>query len=205
MTKMGDFLSAANLRISILQSSDAVLDFYSIPSRPLATTGVIVSAKDRCSFICPKLSKDEEIVIEFDAFSAKEGKNVTAGVVDVYYTSKEGEEEKVPISIKYNIPPSPPWKSYTFILGGAAGVFFVLFIFFFSRMRRKEKEVGSYKNAKEELGKTLEAHVEAKEKIEENMSKIKRLVTYYMSGEKQTETIKIIEEVNKEMDKIKEG
>ena len=36
------------------------------------------------------------------------------------------------------------------------------------------------------------------------MSKVKRLVTFYMSDEKQTETINIIEEVNKEMDKIKE-
>ncbi len=79
-----------------------------------------------------------------------------------------------------------------------------LFILYFSKLRRKEKEVESYKDAKEELEKSLKAHVEAKKKIEENMSKVKRLVTFYMSDEKQTETINIIEEVNKEMDKIKE-
>jgi Mg-chelatase subunit ChlD len=109
MMKMGEFLSAANLRISILQSSDAALDFYSIPSRPLATSGVIVTAKDSSSFVCPKLSKGEEIIIEFDAFSAKEGENITAGVVDVDYTSKGGKEEKVPVSAKCSIPPTPPW------------------------------------------------------------------------------------------------
>jgi len=83
-TKMEEFLSAINLQIVISQSEDAVLDFYSIPSRPLATSGVIVTAEDRSSFISPKLSRGEEIVIEFDAFSAKEG-NITVGVVDVYY------------------------------------------------------------------------------------------------------------------------
>jgi len=201
--KLDEFLSAVNLRIVISQSSDAILDLYSIPSRPTATTGVIVTAKDKSSFTCAKLSENEKIEIEFDAFTAKEG-DVNAGVVDVYYTDKDGSGKKLPISIKYNIPPSPSWKSYTLILGVATGVFFVLFILYFSKLRRKEKEVESYKDAKEELEKSLKAHVEAKKKIEENMSKVKRLVTYYMSDEKQTETINIIEEVNKEMDKIKE-
>lgn len=200
MTKMGEFLSAANLRISILQSSDAVLDFYSIPSRPLVTSGVIVTAKDSSSFVCPKLSKGEEIIIEFDAFSAKEG-NITAGVVDVYYTSKDGTEEKVPVLAESIIPPTPPWETYTFIFVVVAVIFLCLSTLLFSKLKKEKSTASLYNTEKEKLKKILQVHDTTKKNIKTYIKELrdKHIRFSIPDEEKRIEPLKLLNKIEKEL------
>lgn len=200
MTKMGKFLSAANLRITILQSDDAILDLYSIPSRPLVTSGVIVTAKDSSSFVCPKLSNGEEIVVEFDAFSAKEG-NITAGVVDVYYTSKDGAEEKVPVLAESTIPPTPPWfLILTITVVILFGVLVTLLIM--TKRWREEKGIAAEKS---------KVSIEYKSRLNDNKAIIEKAIgkikeandfVIHETGESE-EIINRLEEATKKLKEVK--
>lgn len=153
------------------------MDFYSIPSRPLATTGVILSAKDRCSFICPKLSKDEEIIIEFDAFSAKEGM-MDAGIVNVSYVDKDGSVRVVSEHAYHDVPPLPFYKSPP-ILAIIALLLFILLVFTMVSSRRKMGEkYRTRENAKKESLRKIEDKVtELRGSVEDELGSYNKIMS----------------------------
>lgn len=125
-----EFLSAANLRIIISQCDEAVLDHLSIEE--MVKPSVALTKKGYFEFVSPKLTPGQKIDLEFDSFTTKKGVNVTAGVVDVYYTGQEGRDENTSISAKYNVPPPPPppidGVPLIYVIGSLIGVAFLSFV-----------------------------------------------------------------------------
>lgn len=136
-TEMEEFLSAANLRILISQSSDTVLDYLSV--KEMVSPGVVLSRKGYFEFISPKLTPGKEIELKFDAFSAKKGL-INAGIVNVSYLNKEGITKSVNVSAYYKVSPPPLWSSPK-ILIAVIVLLLILLVFTVMSSGRKIKKV----------------------------------------------------------------
>ena len=79
-----EYLSAVGLEITINQG-EAIIDHTSVkPYFPLTKI-------DDFHYVCPKLGRDEEILLRFDAYYTGESKEINAGEISVAYLDREGE------------------------------------------------------------------------------------------------------------------
>lgn len=110
------YLSAVGLNLEIIQTKDAIIDYYSpevltSPDTPLIT-------KNKFNYISPKLEKDQKISLRFKAIATKEG-NIDLGEIKITYLTPDGEEKQDTMKIKTEIPVSQEGM-WLFIFGISA-------------------------------------------------------------------------------------
>jgi len=100
---MEEFLSAANLRITISESEDATLDYFSV--REMVSPGVVLAQGDHLSFVCPKIAPNGRIELEFDTFTPKTG-SVGVATVLAEFVDENGKK-----SIHRGTTPICDWRT----------------------------------------------------------------------------------------------
>ncbi|RLE82984.1 MAG: hypothetical protein DRJ36_00060, partial [Thermoprotei archaeon] len=156
---MEEFLSAANLRITISQSEDATLDYFSV--REMVSPGVVLAQGDHLSFVCPKIAPNGRIELEFDTFTPKTG-SVGVATVLAEFVDENGKKRTEIFDVKAKVPARSNWMLYAALLAIITALV-ALLLHARSRVAKVGKSVNGLgrrlSNAKNSLHK-LEADVE---------------------------------------------
>jgi len=156
---MEEFLSAANLRITISQSENATLDYFSV--REMVSPGVVLAQGDHLSFVCPKIAPNGRIELEFDTFTPKTG-SVGVATVLAEFVDENGKKRTEIFDVKAKVPARSNWMPYAALLAIITALV-ALLLHARSRVAKVGKSVNGLgrrlSNAKNSLHK-LEADVE---------------------------------------------
>ena len=111
--EMEELLSATNLRITILQSEDATLDYFSV--REMVSPGVVLARRDHLEFVCPKIAPNKRIELEFDTFTPETG-SVGVATVLAEYVDENGNKRTEIFDVKAKVPARSNWMPYAALL-----------------------------------------------------------------------------------------
>ncbi|RLF01214.1 hypothetical protein DRO21_05830 [archaeon] len=109
---MEEILSATNLRITILQSEDATLDYFSVNG--MGSPGVVL-VQEGHRFVCPKIAPNGRIEVEFDTFTPKTG-SVDVATVLVEFVDENGNKRTETFDVKAKVPARSNWMPYAALL-----------------------------------------------------------------------------------------
>jgi hypothetical protein len=146
-----DKLSAANIKIQIRQTDDAVVDYYSVQPKWVGTSALRTYEIDKFTYLIPKLKPNEEIELEFYSVPYHTG-HINIAKIVIEYMDKDGSIKTFEKCISYDVPsPLPTWIPLLILIIGV-GIAIISITYTF-RVRGRIKDALDYI-------KSIEGHIE---------------------------------------------